>query len=66
MNPIIKEIQNLIKQLKNDDEARRLPASSFVAGSEKRQDKLTEKEMEELEINIFKKCFELRKIKLSN
>lgn len=45
MNIIIKEIQNLIRQLKNEN--------------------LTEKQIEEIELEIFRKCFELKKIKIS-
>jgi len=41
MNIIIKQIQNLIRQLKNE--------------------KLTEKQKEEIELEIFKKCIELKK-----
>jgi hypothetical protein len=46
MNIIIKDIQNLIIQLKNKN--------------------LSEKQREEIELNIYKKCLELKKIKTSS
>jgi len=41
MNIIIKDIQNLIRMLKNEN--------------------LSEKQREEIELNIYKKCLELKK-----
>lgn len=45
MNPLIKEIKNLIILLKNNN--------------------LSEKQIEEIELEIFKKCFQLKKINIS-
>jgi len=44
MNPILIEIKNLLKLLKNEN--------------------LSQKEIEEIELEIFRKCFELRKLKI--
>jgi len=44
MNILIKEIRNLIIELRNKN--------------------LSEKQMEEIELEIFRKCFELKKIKI--